>query len=220
VVLERVFELLEEWTQNYPEDTWSRLLFTSVGRELGDTVRLRSPQRALAIYDHALLRLREVENNPEARRGEAEILAASAYALRRLNRTAEAKEKIDAALRILGAINEYPAQHIVPHTAVYEAVLALGDHLSETGQARRAVEVYEDLLEKITASTSGAQNNLRQAVAFSEIYASLAALHRRNGHADRGGEFATLGLDLWRNWHHKLPNSSFVRRQLEAARNL
>jgi tetratricopeptide (TPR) repeat protein len=218
VVLQKVFDLLEEWAHNYREDTWSRLLFTSVGRELGDAVRLRNPQRALAVYDHALRRLREVKDNAEARRGEAEILAGSSYALRRLNRVAEAKERIETAFRLLRETNDYPADRIDPHTAAYEALLALGDHLSETGTPQQAVEVYENLIGNIMASKPGARNDLRHAVALSQMYESLAPLHRRNGRRDRGEELFALRLELWRHWQHKLPNSSFVRRQFESAR--
>ena len=71
-LLQQAFDLLEEWTQSERDDPWSRLLFAPVGRELGDVLRISDPQRALAVYDHALRRLREVQDNPTARRGEAE----------------------------------------------------------------------------------------------------------------------------------------------------
>ena len=58
----------------------------TAGRELGDILRWREPEEALAVYDIALGRLREVSNNLMTRRDTALLLANSSYALRRLNR--------------------------------------------------------------------------------------------------------------------------------------
>jgi hypothetical protein len=139
-VLQKAFDLLEEWAQNDRTDDRSRLLFASLGRELGDASRLRDPQRALAVYDHSLLRLRELENNIEARSGEVEILTGSAYALRRLNRAGEAKDRINIVFRLLAETKEYPAGRVRPYSAAYEALRARGDHLSQTGEPQQALE--------------------------------------------------------------------------------
>jgi tetratricopeptide (TPR) repeat protein len=218
VAHQKAFNLVEEWTQNDLQDAWSRLMFASVGRELGDVLRLRDPKSALAVYDHALLRLREVKDNTEARRGEVEILAGSAYALRRLNRIDEAKERIDTAFRLLRETKEYPADRVVPHESAEAALRALADHLAETDQPGRAAEVYEDLLAKLMVSKMDPWNDLRHAVLLSHIYGSLATLHRRIGMRDRGEVLSSLRLELWGHWGYKLPNSSLVRRQLQSAR--
>jgi tetratricopeptide (TPR) repeat protein len=216
-VFQRAFDLIEEWTQSDREDAWSRLLFVTAGRELGDTVRLRDPQRALAIYDHALRRLGEIKDHPEARRGEVEILSGSAYALRRLNRSNEAQDRIATAFRLLRKVNDYPADRIAPYSAAYEALRASGDHLAETGQPQHALPIYEDLLDKVMVSKPDVQNDLAHALALSQIYGSLAALYRHSGQSNRGKEIAALRSELWSHWDRKLPNNSFVRRQLEAA---
>jgi serine/threonine protein kinase len=217
-VIQRAYDLLKEWARNEPESAFSRLLFGSLGREFGDVLRLRHPEKALAVYDHSLLRIREVTDNQEARRGEVELLAGSAYALRRLNRNNEAKERIGAAFRLLGEIKDYPADRIAPHTAAYEALRASGDHLAETVQPRDALRVYEDLLEKVMASNPDTKNDLRHAVAMSHIYGSLAGLYCRNGQRDSGEAYAALRVDLWAHWDRKLPGNSFIRRELESAR--
>ena len=217
-LLQNVFDLLEEWAQLEPENAWTRLLFASVGRELGDAVRLRSPQRALEVYDHALQRLRAVEDNAEARRGEVELLASSAYALRRLNRRDEARNRIDTAFRLLAETNDYPADRVVLHEAAEAALRAWGDHLAETGETERAAEVYDDLLEKVMATNPDSQNDLPHALGLSRIYEPLASLHRRNGQPERGALLSALRLNLWRHWDRKLPNNVFVRHQLESAR--
>jgi hypothetical protein len=185
---------------------------------LGDVLRISDPQRALAVYDHALRRLREVQDNPTARRGEAEIMASSAYALRRLHRADDAKERIDATFRLLQETNDYPAERIVLHEEAHGALRSLGDHFSETGQPQRGAEVYEDLLQKVMASKPDVRNDLRHALALSQIYESLAVLYRRSGQSNHGKGFAALRLDLWRHWETKLPKSSFVQRELASAR--
>src|SRR5204863_157293 len=83
------------------------------------------PTRALAVYDRSLLRLGEVKNNIRASRGEAEILACSSYALRRLKRTAEAKDRIDRAFHLLRETKDYPASRINPGSEPDVALRAL-----------------------------------------------------------------------------------------------
>jgi tetratricopeptide (TPR) repeat protein len=216
-VLQQVFEVLEEWTQQDRNDAWSRLLFASVGRELGDTLRLRDPQRALAVYDHALRRLGEITDNDQARRGEVELLAGASYSLRRLNRIDHAKERLDTAFRLLAETNDYPAEAVVPHEAAYAALRALADHHSETGNPQRAAGIYQELLGKILNTKPDPLTDLRHALAFSEIYGSLGAIYRRMGEVEKEREFSELRLELWNHWDRKLPNSRFVRRQLESS---
>lgn len=211
VVLQQAFNLVEEWSQNDREDAWSRLFFASVGRELGDLLTRTDPQKALAIYDHALLRLREIKNNSEARRGEAEILARSAYALRRLNRIDAAKSRIDSALLLL---SPNPADSVTPYTPVDVVLRALGDHYAETAQPQQAAAVYEDLLIKIMAAKPNAHNELHHALSLSQIYGSLAVLNRRNSQTDRAKEFLSLRQELKRHWDRKLPGNSIINRQL------
>jgi tetratricopeptide (TPR) repeat protein len=215
-VLQRAFDLLEGWAQDDREDAWNRLLFASLGRELGDVLRVRDPQRALGVYDHALYRLRELKDNIDARRGEVEILAGSAYALRRLKRIDEAGNRIEESLRLLGETNDYPVARVGPQTAAYEVLRASGDHLSETGKPQQALKVYEDLLDKVIASKLNVQNDLRHALALSQLYGSLAALYRSNGQSSRGKQLSDVRLELWRHWDAKLPDNGFVRRQFEA----
>ena len=113
-VLQEAFDITEEWARDDSEGSWSRLYFASLGRELGELLRIRNPQKALAIYDQALLRLQEIRDNPEARRGEAQILAGSAYALRRLGRIDEANRRIEAAFRLLDSIQDFRPRAL-PH---------------------------------------------------------------------------------------------------------
>lgn len=131
--------------------------------------------------------------------------------LRQLNRFDESKERIDAAFRLLRETNDYPADRVGPHEAPDAALRAYADHLAATGRPQKAIEAYQNLLDKIMKSNPDPRNDLGHAVALSHIYGSLAAL-------DRGEAFPALRLELWRQWDRKLPGNSLVRRQLESAR--
>jgi hypothetical protein len=191
-----------------------RILVATAGRRLADILRHRDPQRALTVYNHSLLRLAEIKNNVKARREETKLLAGSSYALRRLNRTGEAKERIDTALSLLRDTKDYPAARIQPDSDADVVLRANGDHLAAIKQPRQAATVYLDLLEKITASKPDPHNDLRHATSLSRLYETIAALHRRNGNPDQAEQMATLREALWRHWDRKLNNNSFVRRQL------
>jgi hypothetical protein len=154
----------------------------------------------------------------EARRAEAELLAGSAYALRRLNRTGESQERIGIALRLLSETHDYPSDRITPNEGAALVLRALADHLAETGRPRKAAEIYQDLLNRVEESKPDLQDDLGATVAVSQIYGSLAALNRRSGQPDRGEMFASRRMELWRYWDHKLPNNELVRRNLESAR--
>jgi len=215
--LQRAFDLTEEWVRKDPNDTSSRILVASAGRELGAILRHLDPRRALAVYDEALLRLGEIKNNVKARRDEARVLAGSSYALRRLHRISEAKDRIDSAFRLLLETKDYPAGRINPDNEAAAALRALGDHLAETGQPQRAADVYQELLDKVMAFKPDSRNDLRDATELSRIYEALALLHRRNGHPDGAEAMSSLRLELWRHWDRKLPHNGFVHRKLEAA---
>lgn len=216
-VLQKVFDLIEEWAQKDPVDASSRMLFSSAGRELGNILSRRDPPRALAVYDRSLLRLGEIKNNVRARRGEAELLASSSYALRGLNRTAEARDRIERAFRLLRETKDYPAERIVLGSEADMVNRALADHHAGTGQPERGVELYQVLLDKILASKPDPEHDLRHAVQLSRLYDSLGAAHRRSGRPQEAGRISELRGKIWRGWQDKLPQNPFVTRQLAAA---
>jgi len=152
-----------------------------------------------------------------ARRGEAQLLAASSYPLRRLTRSGEAGDRIDNALDLLRQTKSYPATTISTDDETEAVLRALGDHLAETGQTQRAIEIYQELLEKLMASHPDPENDLRHATALSRIYGALARLHLRNGALEPARLNSALRLKIWQNWNRKLPNSIFVQRELSAA---
>jgi tetratricopeptide (TPR) repeat protein len=216
-LLEEAFRLLEEWARSDSAGAWSSLLYATVGRELGELLRPEFPQRALSVYQISLLRLREIGDNREARRGEVVMRAGSAYALRRLGRTEEAGRQIEAAFQMLRNLGDYPSESGSPNATVESALRALGDHLAETGHPGSAAEVFEDLLARTKRSKPDSRNNLRHAVAIAQIYADLSAFYRSDRQPDRAAALAARRIALWRDWDRKLPRNILIQRQLELA---
>lgn len=209
-------DITEEAARKNPNDQTSRGRVATSARELGNILRHRDPGRALSVYDLASRRLGEIKNNRKARRDQALVLASSSYALRRLHRTSEARQRIDAAFAILKETKDYPAERITLDSEAHSAVRALADYQAEEGQTQRAIETYEQLLDKVMASKPEPLTDLRDAAKLSRLYEASAGLYRRAGQTERAESMETRRLELWRHWDRKLPNNAFVRRQLAA----
>jgi tetratricopeptide (TPR) repeat protein len=216
-VLQQVFDLMESAVKMDPNDATNRVLFVQDGRELGKMLRHRNPEAALAVFDHARLRVSEVKDNARARRGEAELLAASSYPLRRLGRAGEAEQRINQALDLLRQTKSYPADAIDVSDELHTVLFALGDHLANRGRLQQATDVFEQLLDKLTASHPDPENDLGHATALSGIYDALTRLYRRAGLSEQANRTSELRIKLWQNWTRKLPASPFIQQELSAA---
>jgi serine/threonine protein kinase len=213
--LQKAFDMVEEAARKDPHDALSRGR-AGTGTDLGDILRHLDPERALAVYDLAIRRFAEIPNN-SLDRDRARALANSSYPLRRLHRAAEAKQRIDLALAILKEAKAYPAERIKLNNEVYLASCAQADYEAEEGDPRRAVQMYEQLLDKVMAAKPEPLTDLRDATRMSGLYQAMGILYRRTGETSKAESMQAQRLELWRQWDQKLPNSSFVRRQLEAA---
>lgn len=213
--LQKAFDLTEGAAARDPHDYASRSRLGNCGVPLGNLLRERDPQRALAIYDLVIRRLGEVQKNLTANRDRATALAASSYALRRLHRAAEAKQRIDEAFAILRQTKDYPAGQVpLDRSAVYTTVAALGDFEAGAGDPAGAAATFQDLLDKIMAAKPAPLTDLRDAPRMSRLYETLAVLYRRTGDAEKAGRMEKLRSELWESWDRQLPNNPFVRRQL------
>ena len=124
VPLNEAFILTEEAAKRDSNDSTSRNRVGTSSRELGDILRWRQPDQALAVYDTGLRRLREIPNNVRAQRDQALILANSSYALRNLKRHGESERRLSEAVAILTETKDYPAERITldgPLFAVLQA---------------------------------------------------------------------------------------------------
>jgi len=143
----------------------------------------------------------------------AVVLANSSYPLRDLHRGEEAKQRIDAAFAILKDTSDYPADQAPLFSEVFVALRAQADYESDR-EPRRAVELYEQLLDKVMAANPDALNDLREAPKLASLYENLAQLYRRTGDNQKGDSMKQRRLQLWQHWDRKLPNNPFVLRQL------
>ena len=209
----------EEAVLRDSKDSASRGRLGTIARELGKILSDRDPRRALAVYEVGIRRLGETPNRVKARRDRAVLLARSSYPLRRLHRPSEAKRRLDAAFAVLTDTKDYPADRIRLGSHVYAAVCALADHEAETGDPRRALEMYEQLLDRVMATGPDALGDLRDTPKLSRIYGALAALYRRSGDPASADVMNARRVELWSSWQRKLPQNAFIRRQLEEAQS-
>jgi serine/threonine protein kinase len=216
-ILQQALDMTDRMARQDAKDSASRGRVATTARELGDILRDRDPLRALAVYDLGLQRLGEMRSSLKVRRDRAELLANSSYALRRLHQTAEAKARIDAAVVILKETKDYPAERIRLGSYDDKLVSALADHEAEAGDPNQALKIYEDLLQKVLASAPSPNASLPDAVNMSRLYGAIASLSLRVGQNERASILEAQRIDMWRRWNARLPNNSFVRRQLDAA---
>jgi tetratricopeptide (TPR) repeat protein len=212
--LQKAFDVVDQQAARDPRDASVRDWVGTAGCALADVLAGIDPQRASNIYDRVLARLAEVKAAVRAQRDQAHTLARSSYALRRLGRTREAAERIDAAFAILRATGDYPASQITLGDEVEATIRAQADHQAATGQPGRALETYRDLLAKVLAAKPNPQDDLRQANDLSRIYLAIARLASLTGAAPEAQSMDTRRLELWRLWDRKLPHNPYVERQL------
>ncbi len=217
-VLKQAFDTEEQVAEEDPNDSRARILIGSAARELGPLLTRADPAAALAIYDKGLLRIREIKNNRDARRTEAVLLAGSSYALRKLHRTAEARQRIDTAIGLLHESKDLPRDRINPDSEAEKTLAALADHLGDTGQVQRAAAAYRQLLGEIMAFQPDAANDLRDAIRVSNIELAASTLDRRAGNRAEADTLDAARRVLWQGWSAKLPGNAFVLRQAAAAK--
>jgi tetratricopeptide (TPR) repeat protein len=215
-LLREAFEMHEAGAQRDPNDFMSRTRVGTTGRELGDILRWRAPEEAIAVYDVALARLAEIRNNVKARRDRAVILAHSSYALRRMKRIAGAKQRIDEALTILMETKDYPSDRIALDSELCSVLQALADHQADEGHLGEAIAAYDELLERVMAASPDVDGDLRAAYSLSLLYRDCARLHRLAGASDSAESVEAKRLAIWTRWNEKLPRNPFVLRQLAA----
>jgi tetratricopeptide (TPR) repeat protein len=214
---ERAFRITDEVVHQDSKDQNSRARLGMAGLGLADILRQSDPRQALAAYDHTLRHLAEIGDNSVIRRLEVDALAGSSYPLRRLGRSADARQRLDAAFERLNQLKLYPAERVTPGSVTFKSLRALADLEADNGNISRAIETYQKLLEQIRAAKLEPETFLEDALDQSNIYRAMADLHLRNGQAAQAQTMSALRLELWRTWDRQLPQNPFIRRQLEAA---
>lgn len=141
------------------------------------------------------------------------MLTGSSYVLRWLGREHDAKERVDRALELLHAAQRYPADKIEPMSDTYDVLRAQADDYAETSQTAKAIEAYQQLLDKIMAWGPDPQDDLRDATCLSRTWTALANLLRRTRRTAEAERWEAQRADLWNHWNGKLPNAQSLLRQ-------
>jgi tetratricopeptide (TPR) repeat protein len=209
---QNAFDIAEDLASKDGADYLGRHNVAVFGLEMGNILRHKDPEKALAVYDHSLVRIREAKPNASTQRDEAELLAGSSYALRWLGRIDDAKQRLDRALELLHTAKRYPADKVEPMSDTYNALRAQADDYAETGQASEAIDAYRELLDKIMAWGPDL-NDLRDATCISRTWTALVNLLRRTGRTREAERLEAQRADLWNNRNGKLPNAPFLLRQ-------
>jgi tetratricopeptide (TPR) repeat protein len=212
--LDRAFRIADGLVHQDASDQASRGKLGMAGIDLADILRHSDARRALELYDHTRRHAAEVKNNASLQRFEVDALAGSSHPLRHLGRPAEARERLNAALELLSQLKMYPAEKIDLGSVVEKTLRALAEHEAETGDVARGIAVYQELLDRVVATSPKPETILTDAVHLSRIYAAKAMLHRRAGQADLASALEARRNELWRHWDRQLPNNPFVLRQL------
>jgi tetratricopeptide (TPR) repeat protein len=217
--LQKAFDVIHEMAAKDPKDYSSRSREASAARELGNILRYTDPQRAIEVYDAGLQELGTIPSHVKVRRDRAVLMANSSYALRRVGRGSEARKRIDDALTILKETHDYPAEKIALGSEDYVVLRAHADDLAESGDPQHAMEIYQELLHKITLAKPDPRNDLRDAAQISEFYAALARLHRQLHDSSNAQNVDAQRRELWEAWNRKLLDNPFVQRQIAAVPN-
>ncbi len=210
---QKALNIAEDLAQKDASDYLGRDKVAGVSLEIGNILRHRNPKDALAVYDHALARIREATSNTSTQQDEAELLAASSYPLRWTGRNQEARQRVAGAFELLTKAGLYPAGRVEPMSETYDVLRAQADDYAQTGQADKAIEAYQQLLNKLTAWNPDPQKDLRDAVCILRTWTALANLLRRAGRNEEAGRLEAQRADLRKHWNGRLPNAEFLLRQ-------
>jgi serine/threonine protein kinase/tetratricopeptide (TPR) repeat protein len=216
-VFQQAIDMSEQEARKDPHDALSRAHAARAEIVLANILRHSDPTGALRVYDESLRRFDEIPKSLPAQREHALALANSSYPLRSLGRPAEAGKRIQTALAILKDTKDYPAEQYYLHTAIYAVLCALADYEAAIGEPRRAIEIYEQLLNKVTAAQPSSLPDFENSPKLSNAYQALVTLYRRSGNTVMAESVQARRLDLWQRLDQKFPNNKIIRKQIDAA---
>ena len=212
--LERAWRLADGLVHQDSNDHNDRGTLAMAGIPLAGTLRRIDEARSLVVYDHTLSHLADIRDDVHLQTYAVRLLVGSSYPLRNSGRTAEARQRLDDAFQRLRVMNHYPAAKVDPGSEVAEAFRALADHEAETGNIPHALQVYQELLDRIGAAKPEPESSLDDATELSNVYAAMAAVQRRAKRADLAAALNARRLEIWRRWEQKLPGNAYVLRQI------
>src|SRR5262249_22186507 len=136
-------------------------------RCMSGILRHSDARRALDIYDHALRDLSDTAGDAHLEPYKVQLLAGARYPLRRLGRPAEARKRLDSAFQLLKDLKFYPGGKVEPDSEADETLCALADYEADTGNLARAIEIYQEVLDRTASLGAKPETILRHAVQLS-----------------------------------------------------
>ena len=216
--LQEAVEMTTKAADKDPHDSASRIRLGEASLNLAELLRERDPRQALAVYDVGIQRLLETPTSLIARRMRAKLLTQSSYALRQLQRPVEARRRLAAAVVLLQETKDLPpGKRIRLDSPGYLLLSALAEEEAARGNFQRALDTYQELLSGVLAWPSEPETDLPDAAGLSRLYRAIASLNRAIGRNETASALELRSLQLWKHWDARLPNNSFIRRQLNAA---
>jgi hypothetical protein len=211
-VLRKAADIAEDLAQKDASDYLGRHNVATADLEIGNILRHRDPRAALAVYDHALARIRELPRNVTTQRDEVELLAASSYAERWTTRGAEPNPRVAKALDMLHQAG-WSTNKVEPMSAAYDVLRARADDYAERGRADAAIDAYRGLLDALLGWRANIENDLRDATCISRTWTALAQLLNRAGHAEEAAALEARRTELFNRWNGKLADAEFLLHQ-------
>jgi serine/threonine protein kinase len=212
-VIQRGMEIGEDLASRDSSDYMSRYTVANTSLQFANILRYEDPRKALAVYDHALTRLREIKPNASSQLAEADLLAASSYAARWIGRGDDAQGRIKDAFQLLRDVHIYPVDKVQPMSEADDALQAQADDDAETGQIIKAIGAYRELLAKLMTWKPDVENDLRDATCIARVWTGLAILLRRGGRVSDAAQLEKQRAELFSHWRAKRPNGNFLIRQ-------
>jgi serine/threonine-protein kinase len=212
-LIQQGMEIGEDLAGQDSSDYMSRFVLAAMSVQFANILRHEDPRKALAVYDHALARLREVKPNASSQLAEADLLAGSSYAARWIGRGEDARGRIKNAFLPLRDLHVYPADKVEPMSEADDALQAQADDYAETGQIVKAIGAYKELLAKLMAWKPDVEDDLRDATCIARTWTGLAILLRRVGRVNDATQLEKQRAGLFSHWKTKLPNGDVLIRQ-------
>jgi serine/threonine protein kinase len=209
------FDISDAQASKDKDDSRSRDHVAMTALEIGNILRHSDPARALAVYDRALMRLRESADNARSQSGEIDLLTMSSYPLRALGRESDARARLAQSFKLLEAAQEYPTEAIEPQSGAYNALRASATQHEAAGDIARAAAIYQELAAKLAAWHVRTADDLRDAAVMSDVQATRARLLRGLGKNDEAAALDRQRAAMWAGWHRTHPDNVFVKRQQE-----
>jgi tetratricopeptide (TPR) repeat protein len=214
---ERSLALARQLVERDADDVQARLTIASDGLRLAAALQSSNPSRSLTLCDEVIAALQKAPNSIRARRAEIQAFSLAASVFTRLGRFPDARSRLDHAFALMAAANIYPAPGIEPQSEAAGAFRAKADFEAATNSPGRGIEVYEELIAKLTTFHTSPETRLGDAKELADIQIALGTLQRRAGNSAAARQAAERSLTIWRHWDQKLPGNKFVQRQLAAA---